>query len=295
LALQRGLSDADLRSRRYQRIFHGIYIASSVQVTTRVRAAAALRVSPPGSFASHHTAVRLWGGIPPETPLTHVSLPGPGVRCVRQGIMSHRGLPDAQLSRRFGFPISTAVQAFIELAAVGTHLVDLVVAGDSLVKAARIPPEAFVNAADEWTGRGAKLARRAARLVRVGVDSPQETRLRLLVVLAGLPEPEVNWIVRAEDGDWLRRYDMYYRLCKLILEYDGRQHAESDEQWGEDILRRQELDDQGIRILVVRHSGIYANPGQTVEKIFELLRERGAPGLPKRLNPEWSRHFPGQS
>jgi hypothetical protein len=155
LALQRGLSDADLRSWRYQRIFHGIYISSSVQVTTKVRAAAALTVSPPGSFASHHTAVRLWGGIPPESPLTHVSLPGPGVRCVRQGIISHRGLPGAQLSRRFALPISTPVQAFIELAAVGTNLVDLVVAGDSLVKAARILPEAFVNAADEWTGRGA--------------------------------------------------------------------------------------------------------------------------------------------
>ena len=45
-------------------------------------------------------------------------------------------------------------------------------------------------------GRGCRLARRAASLAREGVDSPQETRLRLLLVLAGLPEPRVNVIIR---------------------------------------------------------------------------------------------------
>jgi hypothetical protein len=127
--------------------------------------------------------------------------------------------------------VSTPWQAFADLASTGTDLVDLVVAGDSLVKAARIAPEAIVEFAQRWNGRGAKVARRAARLIRAGVDSPQETRLRLLVVLAGLPEPEVNWVIWDENGHWVRRYDMCYRKYKLVLEYDGRLHAESDQQW----------------------------------------------------------------
>ena len=53
---------------------------------------------------------------------------------------------------------------------------------------------------------GTRLALRAAGLVREGVDSPMETRVRLLIVLAGLPEPSVNHIVRAEDGSWRMRF-----------------------------------------------------------------------------------------
>jgi hypothetical protein len=293
-ALARGLTDSDLRSRRYQRIFHGIYVASSVRLTTQLRGRAALLVSSSDAHLSHHTAVRLWGGTAPDSPATHVSGDDPNVRSVRQGIATHRKLDQAEVGSVFGLRVSTPVQAFIELASIGTNLVELVVAGDSLAKAVRLHPQAFVEAAEQWTGRGAKRARRAARLIREGVDSPQETRLRLLIVLAGLPEPEVNWVVWDEQGRWIRRYDMGYRDYKLVIEYDGRQHAESSDQWGEDLNRREELDDQNIRLYVVRHTGIYRHPGQTLEKIYALLEQRGAKDLPRRLNPQWSRYFPGR-
>ena len=54
-------------------------------------------------------------------------------------------------------------------------------------------PEDLDQAAATWSGRGAKFAvEGAARYVRNGVDSVHETRLRMLLVLAGLPEPTVN-------------------------------------------------------------------------------------------------------
>jgi hypothetical protein len=61
-------------------------------------------------------------------------------------------------------------------------------------------------------------------------------------VLAGLPEPRVNLIIRGRDGGWLRRYDLAYEHFRLIIEYDGRQHAEDTQQWLTDIFRREELD-----------------------------------------------------
>lgn len=86
------------------------------------------------------------------------------------------------------------------------------------------------------------MARRAASLAREGVDSPQETRLRLLLVLAGLPEPQVNLILRGRDGSWRKRYDVAYEHLRLIIEYDGRKHADDTKQWLTDIFRREELD-----------------------------------------------------
>jgi len=46
--------------------------------------------------------------------------------------------------------------------------------------------------------------------VRIGVDSPLETRLRLLIVLAGLPEPKVNHQLRDQHGDVVMRFDLSY-------------------------------------------------------------------------------------
>ena len=91
--------------------------------------------------------------------------------------------------------------------------------------------EGLRDAALAWHGRGAKLARRAARFVRDGVDSAMETRLRMLLVLAGLPAPEVNFILHHPDGSWWMRFDMCYPALKLIIEHDGRQHAEDSRQW----------------------------------------------------------------
>lgn len=50
----------------------------------------------------------------------------------------------------------------------------------------------------------AEPARRAAAYVRDRVGSPMETRNRMLLVLAGIPEPELNAEVRKEYGDVVR-------------------------------------------------------------------------------------------
>ncbi len=55
-----------------------------------------------------------------------------------------------------------------------------------------------------------------------GVDSPMVTRLRMLIVLAGLPEPKVNLVIRDEYGHPVRRYDLGYEKSRTLVEYDAR-------------------------------------------------------------------------
>jgi hypothetical protein len=54
---------------------------------------------------------------------------------------------------------------------------------------------------------------------------PKRRERRMLLVLAGLPEPTVNLIIRNPDGSWRMRFDLSYPGLKLIIEYDGRQHS----------------------------------------------------------------------
>jgi hypothetical protein len=123
---------------------------------------------------------------------THVTLPSACGRLVRQGVSSHYRNDSAQTTRRKGVPISTPEQTVLDLAAIGVGLVDLVVVADSLIKAGHTSPELLIGTLASGTVGDAALPAELPPW-RGGVDSPQETRLRLLVVLAGLLLCERRW------------------------------------------------------------------------------------------------------
>lgn len=282
-----------LSSPRFRKLFHNVYVDAAIPLTPEVLASAALSISPLGSHASHHTAARIWGGIVPDQPRTHVSSPRGAARSTRQGVGSHQ-IPDgASVVSVGGLRVSSPEQTFLDLA-LRLSLVDLVVLGDSLVRRGATSTRRLVEAAQTWRGKGHRAAGRAALLVRAEVDSPMETRLRLLMVFAGLPEPVINHIVYDARGRYEKRFDLSYPDLKVIIEYDGRQHADDDRQYGRDIVRREELEGEGWRIVIVRSMDIYAKPGATLERIVSVMQRAGARNLPRTLSRDWERHFPGR-
>lgn len=287
-----GISSHTLTGPDFVRLFHGRYVSAAAKLTPLLYARAALGVSGSDAHASHFTAARIWGGCVPDQPNTHVSSPRGGTRCERRGVKTHDLNASAQVVRFRGIRVSTPEQCLLDLA-TELSLVDLVVFGDSLVKAKRTTVARLGDAAARWSGPGAVLARRAASFVRKGVDSPMESRLRMLIVLAGLPEPQVNLILHNSSGDWVMRFDLSYPELKLIIEYDGRQHAEDTKQWGRDVDRREVLDRAHWRLVVVRADGIYVDPQRTLIRIVDAIRDCGG-SVPTRLKNEWRQHFPGR-
>jgi len=284
-ALAAGVSVGRLRGPAYCQVFHDVHARAQDAHRLRVRALAALRLAPTGAVVARRTAAELLGGVVPPSADVQLALPTGrlrvrGVRAVRR--------PLAVTARVGGVPVTTAEDTFLDLAAE-LGLVDLVVLGDSLVGRGRATPESLVAASASLRGRRAALARRAAAHVRSGVDSPMETRLRMLLVLAGLPEPVVNHIEYDEWGRWARRYDLSYPELRLAVEYDGRQHAQSQRQWERDVERREELDLDGWRIVVVLAKGVYREPERTLDRVVAALRDRGVRvGV---TSDEWRLHF----
>lgn len=174
------------------------------------------------------------------------------------------------------------------------NLVDLVVIGDSLVRRTGLEAADLVAAADRWQGRGGGRARRAARLVRDGVDSIMESRLRMLIVLAGLPEPQVNLKLRHPNGDWWIRFDLCYANCRLVIEYDGRQHRDDEAQRQHDIKRREELDHLRYRLVIVTSQHLSREPRETLRRIRAALVDCGAIGVRRQFKTEWERYFRSQ-
>jgi very-short-patch-repair endonuclease len=283
-----GITDHELRGPRYRCLLHGVYISSAVPDTPQVRAAAALLVHPPGAVATHFTAARIRRAPVPVHPWEHVTVGQPSDRRQRRGLRCHVAtLAAADVRVVAGLRVSAPERMFVELAEY-LSLVDLVVLGDWLVKNRFTTPEELVSYCRAGTDRHAKHAREAASFVRQRVDSPMETRLRMLLVLAGFPEPEVNRKVRDENGTVVLRLDLSYPGVKVAVEYDGRQHLELVDQWERDVERRDDLD--GWRVVTVTSKGIHREPELTLRRVARALEERGFRPLP-RLRDDWRPHF----
>ena len=112
----------------------------------------------------------------------------------------------------------------------------------------------------------------------------------MLMVLAGLPEPVADHRIRWPDGRVRFRFDLSFPDARLVLEYDGRQHAESDAQWDSDIDRREWMDGDGWRLVVVRSKDVYRTPARTLSRIAAAMRGQGM-SVP-RLSDERRLHFP---
>jgi hypothetical protein len=268
-----------LRGDRYTQVLRSVYVRADVVVSPRVRAEAALVLVPEGVL-SHHTALELWGGSGPVDDQLHVSVRrDPKAALPRvHGLRVHE-VQELEVIGSAGLPLTPPVRTFIDLANC-CGLSDLVTAGESLVRHGGSNPEALVETALSTVGvRGIRLAREAAALVRRGVDSPMESRLRLLLVLAGLPEPEVGRTVHSADGGWLARPDLSYPAEKIAIEYDGRHHLRDARQWQSDIRRRENLEREGWLVRVITYDDLYRAPGTVIARIHEDLRSRNHPHL----------------
>ena len=212
----------------------------------------------------------------------------PAERRQRRGLRCHVAAIDASEIRIVGgLRISAPNRMFVELASF-LPLVDLVVLGDWMVRQRLTSVADLVEYCRTSPDQHARLAREAATYVRERVDSPMESRLRMLLVLAGLPEPQVNRQVRDAGGTVVLRLDLSYPGVRVAVEYDGRQHLELVDQWERDVERRDDLD--GWRVVTVTSKGIYREPEKTLLRVWRALHERGFRPLPP-LKDDWRPHF----
>ena len=114
--------------------------------------------------------------------------------------------------------------------------------------------------------------RRVLDLADGGAESPQESRVRLLIVRGGLPRPETQ----IEFPTLHIRVDMGWRRWKVAVEYDGVQHWTDSRQRAWDIERIALLEAAGWVVIRVS-SGMLARPHVILERIRSTLRARGCP------------------
>jgi hypothetical protein len=236
----------------------------------------------PDAFFSHVTAALLLGLPVPGRlarlrPL-HVGCPAPARAMAARDIVGHSMQidPDDLIDRGL-LRLTGPTRTWLDLAGA-LRVGELVAVGDYLVhwRYPVVSVSELAHAVEQYPSRiGLKTARAALPLLRTRSESPRESVLRVIIVLAGLPEPECNFEVFDEDGRFLARGDLAYPEYKLLLEYQGDQHRTDRAQWRSDIRRTGRLEDAGWQVLQFTDDDL-RDPAALVARIRLRLRARGA-------------------
>lgn len=125
--------------------------------------------------------------------------------------------------------------------------------------------------------RGARLLRECLEWIRPGVDSPRETKLRLVLVRAGMPEPEVNGVIFDSNGEFLAFGDLVFRRYRVVAEYDGEVHR-WEEQYHRDVDRLDALADETWRVVRINKTHLRGDGRVAVGKVARALRAAGWAG-----------------
>jgi hypothetical protein len=122
--------------------------------------------------------------------------------------------------------------------------------------------------------RGLKGLRAALPLVDGGAASPQETRLRLLYIDAGLPRPTTQIPVVDERGWLVRILDMGWEDYMVGSEYDGEQHRTNRQQYVKDVKVWPKLARLGWNVdRVIKED--WVRPHDIVRRAWDALVARG--------------------
>ncbi len=170
-----------------------------------------------------------------------------------------------------GVQVSDPLSTWADLAAA-LSLDDLVVMGDGILRRRFCTLEELrVDLVRRAGARGIRHLREASELVRADAKSVMETRARLVMHRAGLPEPVLNQDIYDDNGDWLGCPDFAWPERKVLVEYDGDHHRTDRVQWQRDVARRRLMQEAGWRVIVITADDVLRHPFALVELIRSVL------------------------
>jgi very-short-patch-repair endonuclease len=269
-AVDEGLLTVDqLRSSAWRTVFRGVYVHREIPVTHEVRAKAAC-VLLPFAVVSGRSAALLWGAdlagsddevevtVPPTSHPRRI----PGLRVRR----AH--LPPGHRTYRRGVPLTSPEATTVRLAGLLTGDA-AVIAVDQMIGTGFADLGRVRSLAAGSLGRGAARARTACALADGLAQSPQETRLRLLLHRSDLPRPTAQFRVTDDHGRFVAIVDFAWPERKIALEYDGQWHAEPG-QFAKDRARLNRLTAAGWRVVFVTAQDMH-DPVRLLARIAAAL------------------------
>ena len=228
-----GRSESDIhgafRRGDYQRAARGLWLPAAVADDLYQRCAAALATQREDAAISRETAavIRCFAWLPEEwrhrgRDIDITAARDDLTRSARSGIDRRiADLPPQDVELWRGLRITTAARTAVDLARFEKSRLFAIQLLDGVLRFEHCTREEM-RAVLERMVRVPHVRRAGERLdlAREGVDSPQETKVRLQIIDTRLPVPDVNLQIR-ENGILLAQGDLGYWRFLIWIEYDG--------------------------------------------------------------------------
>ena len=283
-ALRLGVTSDMLNGSSWIRLHPRVWVHREHEMTHLDRIAAAAMAMPDRAQLSHVSRLQSLGlDVGDHLPI-HFTVSGD----------LHIAIDDIFLHRTEVLPPLTVggvspASAFVQYCATATVL-EAIVAGDWLLAGRHmtIIEVAELAMRDDWRP-GARQARAVLHHLDQRSRSPKESELRSVVVFSGLPVPEVNADVFS-GGRRVAIVDLLLQAWRLVLEYEGRQHAFDTKQFARDITRYADLREAGHEYVQVT-SEMLAQPRALALTIHRALVRRGYGGPAPLFGRRWTSLF----
>ena len=276
-AVAAGLVTRDrLRGPRFQRLLPDVYgRACPGPPDLLLRSLAAYRlVEGHGVLSGYSAATMLDAACAPRLSVpAEVTVVDGGLRS-RPGLVVHRDtLLSDEITEVGEVRCTSPLRTAFDLAR-GPNRDDAVVAVDRLANRHRFAPDRVEELCARHPGRrGVARIPGVLALTTPYSGSPMETRIRLLIVAAGLPCPEVQWVAQnvvARTAIWL---DLAWPELMIGIEYEGGVHTEPGRVL-RDIGRHTRLVDRGWAIYRYTKLDVYGKRDRIVAELTRARRTR---------------------
>jgi very-short-patch-repair endonuclease len=267
------LTPGELRGPRFRRLFPDVYLSTDVPADLHARArAAALLVGWRGGVVAGWAATELLVAhcAPRDAPvdlLVDFNVRAqPGLR-IRRGVAR----PD-EVRERDDCRVTSFLRTAYDLGR-WVELADAVVAVDALAARAGFAPVDVLGLRERYPRAwGSSRLDRVVELADPAAESAMETRLRLILVLGGLPAPRVQYPV-VDGGQPLGRVDLAYPDAAVGIEYDADGQRET---FRADRRRDVAMAAAGWTILRFTSPDVLTTPDQTLAQVRAVLAHRAA-------------------
>jgi very-short-patch-repair endonuclease len=263
-AREAGLTWSALRGKAWRRVGPRLYRLDSLPDDPLLTLFGWQRVLPPETVFIGATAAWLHRlGLEPTKPV-EIALPvSSGVRS-RDGLMVRRlEIPRHELVSIRGIHVTALLRTLADLS-LRLPPVEALVAVDAAVRKRLTSSIAMARYAISIKGRPGAARLRSLAQLAAPAESPMETRLRWLLIEAGLQRPQVQ----AKLLDGAARADLYYPEARLVIEYDGGNHRD---RLAEDDQRQNLLVRAGYRLLRFTASDVYGHQDVVIDQVRGAL------------------------
>jgi len=264
----------------WRRLYRGIYVDSSIPVDHRLRCAAAALLLPPGAAIGLLSAAALWD-VPllgADDPVTVMVPLDSRLRSQEHLVVRRARVDPEDLTTIFDIPTTAVPRTVFDIARLLPRD-DAVIALDAFFKRRKAYPDRIAEYIDShawWPG--VRAARTALSLSDGRAESVMETRLRLLLLDGGLPQPtlqvKITRVLADERVRFVARVDLAFEEWKLAIEYDGDHHRDRATHRF-DMERQNDLYLAGWTVLRFNADDVLRFPDKTVAVVRAALRRLG--------------------